>query len=254
MKPRILLFGGTAEGRALAEYCAAEGIPVLVSTATDYGGALLPVSPYVHILSGRMAFAEMVSLIRERGVKLVLDATHPFAEAVTVNIRAACTECGISYVRVLRESGTPADFGLYFDGIGDIVNYLREHNDGNILITTGSKALSAFCRLPDFAERCTVRVLAADGITESCVMLGFPQERIIAAKGPFTEEDNCRLLRQCGARYLVTKESGRAGGFTEKISAARQCGALPLIVRRPRESGVSLSEAKQLLHKERFHG
>ena len=36
----ILIFGGTTEGRLLAEFCAAKGIRAAVSTATEYGAEL----------------------------------------------------------------------------------------------------------------------------------------------------------------------------------------------------------------------
>ena len=42
---------------------------------------------------------------------------------------------------------------------------------------------------------------------------------------------------------MVTKDSGKAGGFPEKAEAARQAGVRLAVVRRPREEGISLKEA-----------
>ena len=39
-------------------------------------------------------------------------------------------------------------------------------------------------------------------------------------QGPFSCEMNAATIRQTGAKYLVTKESGAAGGFLEKLEAA----------------------------------
>ena len=40
---RILIFGGTTEGRLLAEYCMQQEIAVCVSVVSGYGADLLPV-------------------------------------------------------------------------------------------------------------------------------------------------------------------------------------------------------------------
>ena len=57
---KILLFGGTGEGRALAEWMLAERIPCTVCVATEYGETLLPAGAEAHV--GRMDRAEMAAL------------------------------------------------------------------------------------------------------------------------------------------------------------------------------------------------
>ena len=67
-------------------------------------------------------------------------------------------------------------------------------------------------------------------------------------QGPFTEESNLALLRQYNIRYLLTKQSGAAGGYPEKRSAARKAEAALLTIRAPREeSGVSVEEMERIL-------
>jgi len=78
----ILIFGGTTEGRELAQYCADIGIYADISVATDYGASLLPDSEFIRIMSGRRDRCEMKELL-ENGYHTVIDATHPFAEEVT---------------------------------------------------------------------------------------------------------------------------------------------------------------------------
>ena len=84
---RILIFGGTTEGRELAEYCAENKIFACVSVTTDYGAELLPKSIYVKPLVGKLEKAEMVKLITENNYSIIIDATHPYAKLATENIR-----------------------------------------------------------------------------------------------------------------------------------------------------------------------
>ena len=66
-------------------------------------------------------------------------------------------------------------------------------------------------------------------------------------QGPFSKEMNLALLHQTNAKYFVTKESGKAGGFGEKLEAAKAAGAVLVAVARPMEEGESLEAAERML-------
>ena len=68
-------------------------------------------------------------------------------------------------------------------------------------------------------------------------------------QGPFSTEMNTLFLRQTKAEWLLTKDSGRAGGFQEKVEAARENGTRVVVIRRPEEDGISLEEAMEVLKK-----
>ena len=248
---RILIFGGTTEGRKLAEFCIDNKIYAYVSVATPYGRKLLNSSKFLHILVGRKDEAEIEEFIVKNGIEIVMDATHPYAVEAGRNISAACKKCSVKCVRILREESNLCEYGRYFDDIESIIKYLNTSSYGNILITTGSNDLEKFCSIKNYAERCMVRVLPTQEIMERCKALGFDKESVIAERGPFSEEQNIRHLKKCRAKYLITKESGTVGGFTAKVSATEKCGAQLLIIKRPTESGVSLEEAKKILMSER---
>lgn len=99
----ILIFGGTTEGRLLAEFCAAKGIRAAVSTVTEYGAELLPQSGFIRELVGKLDGQEISALLRSGDYAAVIDATHPFARNVSANVMAACAESGVRYLRLLRE-------------------------------------------------------------------------------------------------------------------------------------------------------
>lgn len=244
----ILIFGGTTEGRILAEYCADNGIPALVSVTTEYGASLLPSG--VEFSEGKMDAGQISALISERGFSMVIDATHPYARAATANIKAACEELKVPYYRVLREESGEISGRVCAD-ISAAVNHLNE-SEKRVLITTGSKELAAFTKVWNFAERLFARVLPAEGIEEQCVALGFRRENLIVGKGPFSVEQNIAQIRATGAEILVTKESGSTGGYPEKCEAARVCGIELLTILRPKENGISVEEMKTILEKERL--
>ena len=236
---KILLFGGTGEGRALAEWLLAEGIPHTVCVATEYGETLLPAGAEAHV--GRMDRDEMAALMAQ-GYALVVDATHPYAVEVTENIKAAAEAAGLPRLRLVRQSGG-GDGCLRAADMAGAAALLREL-PGSVLLTTGSKELHHFA-VPGLAERCFPRVLPMVDSLERCLALGFPPRNILCMQGPFSKELNAALIRQYDIRTLVTKDTGGAGGFPEKAQAAAETGCALLVVDRPRqEAGASLEDVK----------
>ena len=124
-----------------------------------------------------------------------------------------------------------------------------EQTQGNILITTGSKELDKYTRLTNYKERCYARVLSVLPSVMQSIELGFSGKHLIAMQGPFSREMNLALLHQTEAKYFVTKESGKNGGFAEKLEAAEQAGAVLLVIGRPIEEGLSVEEAEQEMRK-----
>lgn len=89
------------------------------------------------------------------------------------------------------------------------------------------------------------RVLPGSVSGALCCEAGFPEAHIIRKRGPFTEEENLAVIRKFGISSLVTKETGKAGGFDEKISAAKKSGCRVISVRRPKEEGLGMEEVKK---------
>lgn len=243
---KILIFGGTTEGRKLAEYCTENKINTYISVTTNYGAELIPKSKYLSIIIGKMDGVQMLDFMKNKTVKLAVDATHPYAEEATSSIRYACDNANVKYIRVIRKDVAAVHGGKYFDDINSVVDYLNGKS-GSIFITTGSKELRHFCGIKNFYERCTVRVLPAEKIIDQCLSLGFAETRIIAKQGPFSEKENTEHFSNANADFVVTKDSGDVGGFYEKISAAQRCGAEVLIIKRPKENGIDLHEAKKII-------
>ena len=177
----------------------------------------------------------------------MLDATHPYAAKVTENIRTACRESGFPYLRLLRQGGVDGEV-VCVDSVEEAVSWLGE-TKGNILLTTGSKELRRFTALPDYQERLYARVLSLPTVMNACAELGIEGKHLIGMQGPFSKEMNLAMLRQYDCRYLVTKDTGTAGGFPQKAEAAQEAGAVLVVIGRPAgdAKGLSMTEMKREL-------
>lgn len=276
---KIWIFGGTTEGRLLAEYCSREKIEAWVSVASEYGEELLQeelmesgnagnpdlnhntclakkslknvqASSVIKVLRGRMDRYQMEEFIRNQGIHLVIDATHPHARLVSEEIQKACGRTGVRLERCLRAEGeqNKARDWVEVDSIQEAVSFLSSVS-GVIFVTTGSKELEALCQIPDYQKRVYARVLPTSNVLKKCEKLGITGSHLIAMQGPFSTEMNTLFLRQTKAEWLLTKDSGRAGGFQEKVEAARENGTRVVVIRRPEEDGISLEEAMEVLKK-----
>lgn len=242
----IFIFGGTTEGRVIAEWCVNHRIRAFVSVATYYGSKLLPKSEYLKIFENRLNSQQMVEIFTENKITLVIDATHPYAVEASKNIFIACNETKIKRFRIVRKNNYSSPNAFWFENVASIVNFLNQNN-GNVLITTGSKKISRFCKVERYPERCIVRILDVPEIVEQCKKMGF--RKIIAERGPFSIEQNSRHIHEFSADFIVTKDSGEAGGFNDKLAAAELCGVVPLIIKRPEEEGITIDEIMKILEK-----
>ena len=229
---KLCIFAGTSEGRALIEALSGRGAEITACVATEYGEVLLGSHSDVRILAGRMNMEEMTALMRNESFDAVVDATHPYADVVTQNIAAACRETGANYLRLLRGSGMAEGDGAFVPDVASCVQYLQS-TEGNILLTTGSKQLPQFCADPELRARIYARVLPMQASLQTCADCGIAPDHIIAMQGPFDEELNCAMLRAVHARYMVTKDTGGAGGYGAKIAAAKRAGAQAIVIGRP---------------------
>lgn len=251
---KILIFGGTTEGRILIDTLARDGaeknLTVFVSVATDYGKELIAEAEgKINILSGRLSEQDMASLMKEQKFDCVIDATHPYATVVSENIQSACGKSHCEYIRVVRERAKNGEHCIVFNSHEEVVDYLNQR-EGKALLTIGSKELKKYLGVRSFEDRIFPRVLPMPDVVKSCYEMGFTGKQLICMQGPFSMEMNLALMAQVGAQYMVTKDSGDYGGFMDKYRAAEKMG-VPLLVigRSTHEEGYSLSGTIAYLRK-----
>ena len=239
---KICVFAGTTEGRKLIELLQGRGVQIAACAATEYGGDLMKGLEAVSVHIGRMNAEEMVDFFAAGQFELVVDATHPYADLATENIRSACEQTKTEYFRLQRESGAADADGVWVSDVPACVEYLKS-TQGNVFLTTGSKDLPLFCAEESLRGRIYARVLPMQNSLDICAECGIARERIIAMQGPFDEELNTALFRMTNAKYVITKDTGSAGGYADKIRAAQKVGAQTVIIGRPQQvEGMSLEE------------
>lgn len=247
MNKRCMIFGGTSEGRELAQCAVTAGRETHVYVATPTG-AQYAQNRSVRIHVGRLRAEEMAEEIRRIDPDFVLDATHPYATEVTENIRKACEKTDRRYYRVLREAAKEKGDLEAKDAAEAAGLLLKKYPDVPVLLTTGSKELPDFAGYTKKNPKVYVRILPGEDNVARALSAGIGREHIIEGCGPYTEEENLRVLESFGIRVLVTKESGSRGGYAEKLRAAGQAGCAVIVIRRPgEETGITLPEAKRLL-------
>ena len=215
----VLIFAGTTEGRKLSDWLCEKKISNTVCVATEYGGLVLAENPFRKVKMGRMNVSEMQTMFLSGAYDMVIDATHPYATAVTENIRQAVEGCDISYYRLLREMDEEETYDkiTYFYDCRSCAEALTEV-EGNILLTTGSKELDIYCK-EEIKARLYVRILPGIESLELCKKQGIAGKQIVALQGPFSVELNEALIHQYQITCLVTKKSGKTGKVTvEKVT------------------------------------
>ncbi len=241
----MIVFGGTTEGKEIFYRLSEKGFSVTLSVATSIGEEALSSSKEDkkgRVLVGRKDLNELLELIKDYDI--CIDATHPFAVEITKNVSHACKKEGIPCLRLKREEEAgllPKDYKTFPDMKAAAEHLLKKTEaGGNILLTTGSKDLGAFDGIP--RERLFVRVLPVVGSLKACEEHKIPAKNVIAMWGPFSAGLNLSLIKEYDISFIVTKESGKEGGFPEKLEAATLAGIEAVIIERPKESGLTLEE------------
>ncbi|MBM6991161.1 MAG: precorrin-6A reductase [Mobilibacterium timonense] len=244
----IILFGGTWEGRMLADFLGENDISSMVSVVSEYGASLLSGSQTLKIRSGVLPREEMKELFQREMPRLVVDATHPYASHISRTIQDVCCGLGIKHVSVKRE-GSPTDGYMVFEDLDQMIDHLNGPDRNKVVFSTlGAKSSPSLARIEGHGERVFTRILPSEESLHQALAAGIPPGHIICMQGPFSRVINEAMFRETRASVLLTKESGKAGGFSEKVRAADDLDMEVLILRRPdADRGVTVDEAKQMV-------
>ena len=200
--------------------------------------------PGITVHEGRLDTAQIAAQLDAD--TLLIDATHPYAAAVTDNLRAACAQTGAQYERLLR----PAVDGGAVETVPDTaaaVAWLNAH-PGRVLLTTGSKELEAYTAVENWRERLYPRVLPTASVLQKCEALGFAGAQVIAMQGPFTHEMNAALLRQTARISWSPRTRARPADSRKSCPPRTRWAAAVLVIARPQEeSGRTLEEMQAYL-------
>ena len=234
---KIIIFGGTTEGKELAIDLAKAQIPSIYLVATNYGKMVIDDDPFIDVRIGRLDSGQMKELFEKEKPLAIVDSTHPYAELVKKEIDDARKDLSdIRFFRVHRSNEKIGDCDArFFESARDCAKALLE-TKGAVFLTTGSKDIPEFCREKSLLERLVVRVIPNSESLKICYDNGLLGKQIIAMQGPFSYDMNLTFFKNYDAKVVVLKESGKAGGELERIQAARDAGAQIFIIKRPVEN------------------
>lgn len=249
----ILLIGGTSDSREIARKLKEAGAGILVSTATDYGYKLA-CDDGLQVIQGCLDRQGIINVINSHQVKLLLDASHPYAGLVTKNAYEACLETGIEYLRYTRPSSPIPSEPLVFP----VDSYQQAAEKAcvlgeNIFLAAGSRNVKIFIdeALPK-GKSLIVRAIPEPEVIKGLLKAGIRPKNIVAMQGPFSKDLNTALFQYYQVDVLVTKESGKEGGFDEKLSAASKLRLPIVVIKRLPEPDGALSNIEEIVKKALF--
>jgi precorrin-6A/cobalt-precorrin-6A reductase len=220
---RVLILGGTSEGRSLAAALADQsGVDVVSSLA---GRVANPRLPEGEVRIGGFGGADgLADWLRDNAIDAVVDATHPFASRITTNAAAATHRTGVPMLVVRRPEWAPAE-GDRWHVVPDLAAAAGAVSalGSRVLLTIGRQGVDAFA-----AESAWFLIRAIDPPTVAVPR----RSEVLLERGPFTVDDEVTTMRENRIDVLVTKNSG--GALTAaKLEAARTLGLPVVMVSRP---------------------
>ena len=233
----IFVLAGTQDGREIVRLLLEQGHDVAASVVSSYGGELL-----AHACGQRCLIndkpldeAALKDYLQEHDIRLLVDASHPYAANVSRNAIAVCQALSIPYIRYERDLSK-----LDYDRITVVHSYEEAAQAAaslgkKIFLTTGSRNLDKFVHSPDLKDcELTARVLPTAEVIGLCESLGLDAGHIVALQGPFSMELNRELFRKYGAEVIITKNSGTIGGTDTKFAAAVELNLPIVLIDRPK--------------------
>lgn len=228
----VLILSGTGDGRKITRALIQKSYPVSVIASTSYGRELAVEDGAALVGDGLPA--DVDTLIKDLGIRVVVDARHPFNRQNEESLIKMCSEQNIIYLRVGREETSIASSELVHQ-----VHSMAEAAEKvvtlgkTIFLTTGSNDLEHFINLQKKHDiRLVVRVLPEHKVIKKCQDLGIKPRDIVAMQGPFSKQINKALFKMYRASVVVTKDSGKAGGTDTKVDAALSLKIPVVIVKR----------------------
>ena len=224
---RVLILGGTRDAREIADALVAAGHNVITSLA---GVTEQPMLPSGEVRVGGFGGADgLKSYIESGHIRLVIDATHPFAARMSAQAFQACEACGVLLLRFERTAwvaGTGDDW-TYASSAAEAASAVPA--GARVLLTTGRKDLLPFFDRQDISG--IARMIEAPPSDPPA------NWRILRERPPFSVASETDLMTGNAITHLVTKNAG-SGATEAKLQAARERKIPVIMITRPVKPNV----------------
>lgn len=154
-------------------------------------------------LTGNMDSEKIISFCREHDIRLIIDAAHPFAQQLHLNIFLAAKELTIKVVRLERIYPKLSEEIIWCDDFEDAVARMKQDGIEKLLALTGTQTIA---KLQGFWKEhgCIFRVLERSESVDIAIKAGFPKEKLIFYQ---PEEDESLLFKQLSRKRLSRKKA-----------------------------------------------
>ncbi|CQD17096.1 cobalt-precorrin-6x reductase [Mycobacterium europaeum] len=225
---RVLLLGGTAEGRALAKTLHPH-VDIVSSLAGRVPDPALPVGPVR--IGGFGGVEGLQRWLLEEGIDAVIDATHPFAATMTAHAAQACAELRIPHLVLARPAWEPGD-AIVVESDTQAAETVAKEGFSRVFLTTGRSGTRAFAGSGAW--------FLIRAVTEPDPASLPHRHQLLLSRGPYHYDGEVAVLREHRIDALVTKNSG--GNMTRaKVDAAAALSVpVVMVARPPLPAGVSV--------------
>lgn len=239
--PSIWLIGGTRESRELAEILALNHLPCTISVTTESARSLYPSTPLLQVWVGQLEGDSLQNFLTLHQIVAILDASHPYATAISQLAIRAAQEYKLPYLRYERKSVESSHLAkkkaIKHDKILSLPSFESliegEYLAGErVLLTTGYRTLHLF---QPWQKRSLMyaRVLPAVTSLEAALAAGFTPDRLIGIRPPISLELERALWQHWKITLVVSKASGTPGGEPIKRQLATELGVKLILIDRP---------------------
>lgn len=240
-KTNIMVMAGTKDAANIIKNLKSSGnFKILATTTTEYGAEIAKASGADKVLSGQLNEKDLINLLITEEIRVLIDATHPFATAATKNAIKSSENAKIKYIRFERPQEKLDESKLIHKvfSFEEAALKANELTEGRVLHLAGVSTLKHVIEKID-SQRLFARVLPSLDSIQKCLDLGLKQKNIIAMQGTFSKNFNKVLMDEYNISLIITKDSGETGGTPSKINAALELGIHIVLVTRPKISELN---------------
>lgn len=221
----VLILGGTGDARKLCDLVAQTEIDATVSlSGATRTPAEMPIPTRTGGFGGADGFAQY---LREEGIRVVVDATHPFADRISQRSAKMCQERQIPYLQLLRPAwkSQVGDRWTLIDAEEDAARIIGPR--ATVFLATGRQTLERFTNLQG-------RRVICRQIDPPSKPFPFEGGEYLIGRPPFSVLDETMLFKQLKVDWLVVKNAGGDASRT-KLDAARALKLRVAMINRPEQ-------------------
>jgi len=254
---RVLILGGTGDAIELATRAAEiPGVDVITSLA---GRTRQPIGISDNTrIGGFGGVAGLTDYLREQQIKVLIDATHPFAAQISFNAAAAATEVGIPHLMLIRPAWerTEDDRWIEVDSHEAAAAALPDLAQ-RIFLTIGRQELATFAHLQATSLKARDKSWSASKDVDLWFLMRMidpplpnapvPPGKLLLERGPFSLDHERSLLQQYKIEAIVSKNSGGDATYAKIIAARELKIPIVMIQRPPIPLGEQVAEVESAL-------